>query len=118
MTQFDHERLDVYNTSIELVAWCDTLIESLEGRHRHARDQLARSSLSIPLNIAEGIGKRSMNDRRRYLEIARGSAMESAAALDVLIAQRGLSAKDADPGKVLLFRIVSMLTRMTDNRKE
>jgi len=44
--------------------------------------------------------------------------MESAAALDVLIAQRGLSAKDADPGKVLLFRIVSMLTRMTDNRKE
>ncbi len=39
--------------------------------------------MSIPLNIGEGAGKRTKPDCRRYFDIARGSSMECAAALDV-----------------------------------
>ncbi len=47
-------------------------------------DQLDRASTSIPLNIAEGNGKFTGADRCRFFDIARGSALECAASLDVL----------------------------------
>jgi len=54
---FGHEKLDVYRLSIGYVAWVYKKAGSLTGVHRSARDQWLRSSQSIPLNIAEGIGK-------------------------------------------------------------
>jgi four helix bundle protein len=111
--QFDHEKLDVYRVAIEFVAWAETLIGDTQGLHGHRRDQLCRSAQSIPLNIAEGIGKRSTADRKRFLEIACGSAMESAASLDVLVAVKLRTASQTRIGKDLLFRVVSMLTKMT-----
>jgi len=65
------------------------------------------------LNIAEGNGKHSDAERKRFFEIARGSAMESAATLDVIVAC-GITERDAvATGKILLLRIVSMLSKMT-----
>lgn len=113
--KFDHEKLDVYKVSLEFVALCFESIEKLEGVHRHARDQLLRSSQSVPLNIAEGNGKRSSRDRNRFFEIARGSAMESAATLDVLLVSGAIAPDQAIPLKRLLHRVVSMLFRMTES---
>jgi len=112
--QFDHEKLEVYKVSIEFVAWAADLIADLRSDHRNARDQLIRSSQSIPLNIAEGNGKRSPGDRRRFFEIARGSAVESAATLDVLVCTKACEKARVESGKALLVRIVSMLSRMTE----
>ena len=65
--------------SVERVAWVYEKVRCLKGIHRPARDQWLRASQSIPLNIAEGNGKTAEADRRRYFEIARGSALECAA---------------------------------------
>ncbi len=70
-------------------------------------DQLDRASTSIPLNIAEGNGKYTAPDRCRFFDIARGSALECAACLDVLVAKKRLD--QAEQGKEILVRIVSML---------
>lgn len=78
---FGHEKLDVYRISIEYVGWVYNFCENLKG-HRNAKDQILRASQSIPLNIAEGNGKATAGDRRRYFEIARGSAMECCAVQD------------------------------------
>jgi len=43
--------------------------KSLEGLHRHARDQWLRATQSIRLAIAEGAGKRSLKDRAGFLDI-------------------------------------------------
>src|SRR5947207_14935871 len=86
-TYFDHEKLDVYREAIAFCAWAGELLNSISAKAA-AKDQLDRASTSIPLNIAEGNGKFSAKDRARFLEIARGSALECAAALDVLVARK------------------------------
>ena len=45
------------------------------------REQFSRASLSISLNLAEGTGKSSKKDRRRFYEIAMGSTRECQAIL-------------------------------------
>ncbi len=79
---FGHEKLDVYRAAIEYVGWSHRLCERLKG-HRNAKDQLLRASQAIPLNIAEGNGKATEADRRRFFEIARGSTLECGAIQDV-----------------------------------
>jgi four helix bundle protein len=61
------------------------------------------------LNIAEGNGKRSHPDRCRYFDIARGSALESAACLDVLVARHHLECRDTLAGKEILNGVVSLV---------
>ena len=109
---FGHEKLDVYRAAIEYVGWAYRLCERLKGQHPNAKVQLLRASQSIPLNIAEGNGKATDGDRRRYFEIARGSALECGAAQDVLEACAALPAQENTEAKRLLDRIVAMLTKL------
>ncbi len=106
-----HERLDVYRVSLEYAGWVYNYCSDLKG-HRNARDQLIRASQAIPLNIAEGNGKATSGDRRRFFEIARGSAMECSAIQDVLQVCGALSVQENKKYKKLLDRIVAMLTRL------
>jgi four helix bundle protein len=115
---FDHEKLDVYKLSLEFVAFAFKLCQKLSGAHRHARDQLLRASQSIPQNIAEGNGKRTVNDRRKYFDNARGSALECASILDILLICSAITDEDEICGKQYLFRIVSMLVKMTDDNSK
>jgi four helix bundle protein len=109
---FDHERLDVYLLSIEYVASSFGIATSLGGFNRQARDQWLRAAQSIQLNIAEGNGKQSLKDKNRFLEIARGSALECAAIHDVLRVCDAIDDETNRNGKSTLKRIVSMLTRL------
>lgn len=108
---FGHEQLDVYRAAILYVGWAFRLCEELKG-HRNAKDQLLRASQAIPLNIAEGNGKATDGDRRRFFEIARGSALECAAAQDVLVVCGAILPEVSEETKKLLDRIVAMLTRL------
>ena len=112
MMVFGHEQLDVYRLVIDYVAWAYFLAKELSGVDRHARDQLLRAAPSIPLNIAEGNGKGTNADRRRFFEIARGSALECAATQDCLEACQMLNPEQSRQGKRMLLRIVSMLTKL------
>ncbi|MEJ2158509.1 MAG: four helix bundle protein [Desulfobacteraceae bacterium] len=108
---FGHEKLDVYWVAIEYVSWTYRYCTALKG-HRNAKDQLLRASQAIPLNIAEGNGKATKGDRRRYFEIARGSALECGAAQDILEVCGALSADENAKAKALLDRIAAMLTKL------
>ena len=105
---FDHEKLNVYQTSIKFVVWLQDILEYIPKKHA-VHNQLDRSSTSIVLNIAEGNGKYSNRDRCRYFDIARGSTLESAAAIDILSAKTLIKLEDAEFGKEMLREIVSML---------
>lgn len=104
---FDHEKLEVYQQSISFCAWAGELIDKLP--RIAARDQLDRASTSIPLNIAEGNAKLSAADRSRFFEISRGSAVECASCLDVLVARKAVEQSTVLPAKQQLAGIVRML---------
>jgi four helix bundle protein len=106
-TQFDHERLKVYQEALRFVAWAGPLIDDLPAKLA-ARDQLDRASTSIVLNLAEGNGKRSHPEHCRYFDTARGSGVECAACLDVLVARKKLPVESAEAGKAILIEVVSM----------
>ena len=115
--QFDHEKLHVYQASIKFIAWMEKSQVQVPKRHA-VYDQLDRASTSIPLNIAEGNGKYTPRDRCRFFDIARGSSLECAAGLDVLVAKAIVKESDVAPGKEILLQIVSMLFGLIKSNSE
>lgn len=111
----DHERLDVYHLALEFLVFTSGVIEGLPRGRSHLADQFTRASLSIVLNLAEGAGKHSKPDKRRYYLTARGSATESAALLDVCVRLGLLDAVGHKTGKEMVVRIVSMLVKLAQS---
>jgi four helix bundle protein len=108
----DHERLDVYHLGLDFIVFANGLVEALPRGRSHLADQLTRASTSIVLNLAEGAGKHSKPDKRRFYVTARGSATESAALLDVFFRLKLLDQEHHRVGKEMLVRIVSMLIKL------
>jgi four helix bundle protein len=108
---FDHEKLEVYRASLAFLVWLEPVLQKLP-KSLAVVDQLDRASTSISLNIAEGNGKFTGADRCRFFDIARGSALEAAAALDVLKSKGRCSQEEILPGKDRLWSIVSMLVAL------
>jgi four helix bundle protein len=121
-TQFDHEKLDVYQLELKFIGWTAELLLEVRnasgGFHREACDQLDRASLSALLNTAEGNGKRQGRQRAKFFDDARGSAVECSACLDALVAKRLTNAERIDDGKAMLMRIVGMLTKLVERFDE
>jgi four helix bundle protein len=107
-----YQKLDVYQCAIQFIALVASLINKIPRGYAFLSDELKRASVSMPQNIAEGVGKRSVADRSRYLEIARGSAMECGSILDAGFVLKLFSKSDHEQGMELLERVVSMLSKM------
>ena len=112
MRQLSHEKLHVYQASIEFLALATKLQERFTRGHANLVDQLRRAALSIPLYIAEGAGKTSRSDCARFFAIARGSALECGAILDASVVLGLTTKQEIQGGKDLLVAVVSMLTKL------
>jgi four helix bundle protein len=110
--QFDHEKLDVYRASIQFSAQANQIISSIPKGNAKLADQLFRASTSITLNIAEGAGLYGKKEKNRSYRIAKGSANECAAAIDLCTELKLAETELCKEAKQNLFRIVSMLTKL------
>jgi len=81
MQYFDHERLDVFQAAIEFVVMVDRIIQHFPRGKAYLADQFQRAATSISLNIAEGSGEFSNNEKHRFYRMARRSATECAGIL-------------------------------------
>jgi four helix bundle protein len=81
---FDFEKLEVYQIvkAQNLKALAEISQSTLIDLY--IKDQWKRASLSILLNLAEGTGRMSVQDKKHYYTMARGSVFECAAILDLL----------------------------------
>ena len=105
-------KLEVYQTAIRFLPPAIEIADKLPTRYSSMADQLRRAALSISLNIAEGSGKITGPDQRRFFSIARGSTMECAAIIDacsVLALVGQIQTQKADQ---LLLSMVKMLSKM------
>ena len=112
----DHERLTVYQVSIEFVILSDAVIEHLPRGRAYLSDQLQRAALSISLNIAEGAGEYATDEKARFYCMAKRSATECAGILEVCQRLQLIEEQRYIKGRELLIGIVSMLVKMAQQR--
>jgi four helix bundle protein len=106
----DHEKLEVFQVTSQFLDMLEPWLKRKMPAELHK--QLESSSMSILSNIAEGAGKTARADKRRFYEMARGSATESAAHLHLLRIKQVVTRPEYDQGRNLVVRIVQMLSRM------
>lgn len=115
---FDHEKLKVYQKALYFIEWLSKLEIKNSSKKIAVIDNLDRASTSIVLNIPEGNGKFTSKDRCRFFDISRGSALESAGCLDVLLKKGMISKDDNEEGKRILEEIVSMLVGLIKSNSD
>lgn len=115
---FDHEKLEVYQLSIELIARANDIVEGLPRGRGYLADQLQRAALSVVLNIAEGAGKYSPKDKASFYLRARGSTTESAAVLDVCARLELIDSGICQEHEAVLERISQMLTKLVKTHQQ
>ena len=77
MEHFSYRKLRVYEESKNLVLFVYTLLKLFPKEEHYALcDQLRRAVISIPSNIAEGMGRNSLKEQIHFIEIAFGSLNE------------------------------------------
>ena len=72
--------------------------------------EIDKGATSVVLNVAEGNGRFSELDQRKFLAIAASSAAKTTAYLDLYKKKTSFAQFDIRPGKELLGRIIAMLT--------
>ncbi len=105
---FDFEKLVVYGKAKLFNRSVALFLDSSKADNT-TRDQLRRASFSIMLNIAEGSGRFTNPDKRRFYVIARGSAFECVAIFDYLKDLKKISESEFNQYYSLLEEISKML---------
>lgn len=111
MRLLDHEQLDVYQQALAFVATAFEIAAALPGKRGDLGDQLRRASTSIVLHIAEGAGEFAPSEKARFYRIARRSAVECAAILDI-VARLGFLPRSHAKTREDLVRLVGGAVRL------
>jgi four helix bundle protein len=112
---FDHKKLDVYHRALDAMQACDEIVERLPPGRSHLRDQINRAVSSIVANTAEGAGEFSPKEKARFYRMARRSAIEVAAWLDIIARRKEAPPPMIDHALSLLEPVVAMLVRLIKN---
>jgi four helix bundle protein len=110
---FDHEKWDVYRAALEFIIVVKDVVEKLPRGNAYLTDQLQRAATSVPLNIAEGAGEHSPDEKARFYRMAKRSATECSSILDVCKQLELIDENQHSKGRDLLLRIAAMLTKMS-----
>ena len=102
----------------EYLVAADAMIEAFPRGRSHLADQLTRASTSIVLNLAEGAGKFSKPDKRRYYLTAIGSTTECAAILDVGVRLGLVGPEIHAENKAVLERVAAMLVKLARSQEQ
>ena len=93
------------------------LVRQAPPRLRALTDQTVRAVTSVPLNLAEGAGRRG-RDRAHHWRIAYGSALEARTALEMLVSTGSLDPEAAATADELLDRVAAMTWRLVHPARE
>jgi four helix bundle protein len=108
-----HTKLHVYTYANDLIVECYTLVKLLPKDERYNLvQQIKRAALSVKLNIAEGASRKSPQERKRFLEISRGSVVELDAAFEVCVKLDYLKIECLTRLSTLVNHTYGMLSKM------
>ena len=105
-----HTELDVWKAAMDLVVAIHRLTLALPAEERFGLSaQIKRAADSIPSNIAEGAGRESDKDNRRFLFVARGSLNEVATQIEICIRLGYVERKDITPLEAQMTKVRQLL---------
>jgi four helix bundle protein len=116
--QFDHERLRVYQLSVDCYLACVALVAPVPSLQEHLVWQLLRACASITLNVAEGCAEFSGAEKARFYRIALRSAAECAAAITLLVRCDAVDEAAAAEVRSSLLTITGMLVALATASKK
>jgi four helix bundle protein len=111
----DHEKLEVYQLAVDFVRIVGEILRRVPRGNGELVQQLKKASLSLMNNIAEGAGRTTRAEKRRFYSFARGSALECGASIDYIIALKLVSGSLPYDAKQLLVRVTAMLSALSKN---
>ena len=84
MNDFFYKKLDAYKIAKEFTIYVYSLLKEYPPFEQYALcDQLRQATISVPSNIAEGMGRMSIKERIHFLEISYASLTEALCQLDI-----------------------------------
>ncbi|HEY5967433.1 MAG TPA: four helix bundle protein [Chitinophagaceae bacterium] len=111
--KLNHQSLDVYKAVRELIKEIYFISIKLPGEEKfNMVQQMRRAGLSIKLNLAEGASRRSPVERKRFMEISRGSLIEVDAILETAVDLKYYSFEELTRVGELLNKSFAMLSKM------
>lgn len=111
MSIFNYRKLIVYQKSKELVKRIYYLSEQFPPKENMALcNQLRRASVSITSNIAEGVNRFSIKDKKHFVEIAYGSLMEISSQFEIAEELKYISTDERVSIDVLVEEIARLLS--------
>ncbi len=80
---FDPDSLRIYSLALGFAEDVDRTAERYPVTHRYLSDQFRRAATSVALNLAEGAGEFAPREKARFYRMAKRSATECAAVIDL-----------------------------------
>ena len=101
-----HKRLDVWRRSVDFVVRVYEQTKAFPREEEFGlKSQLRRAAVSVPSNIAEGLTRRSRNEKLHYLNIAQSSLSEIDTQLEIV---QKLGFLDRETHDVLINELVGI----------
>ncbi|MCF7859955.1 MAG: four helix bundle protein [Candidatus Cloacimonetes bacterium] len=115
---YSFEKLEVWKLSRKLNNYIYDITDQFPYKEeKNLTLQIRRASVSISSNIAEGSGKLSKKDYKRYLQISFGSAMELLSQFYLAFDRKYIEEKTLNELKIRLNSITRMLNSLSQSPK-
>lgn len=113
---YSFEKLKVWQEAKKLVVDVYRLLDSFPKFEKYALcDQIRRAIVSIPSNIAEGSGRRSLKEQIHFLEIAYGSLMETYNQLLIAIELTYITEESVEAIKPSIDAVAKMINGLSNS---
>ncbi len=111
--RYNFEKLEIWALALKGIDVTDHMTEKFPKREKYIlEDQIKRAALSIALNIAEGSGRGTKPDFRRFIRNAIGSLLEVVAGMRVATHKKYIDEESTKPAdetfEKLYFKLVAM----------
>lgn len=117
--EYSFQKLNVWQEAKRLVVDVYHLLDSFPKFEKYALcDQIRRAIVSVPSNIAEGSGRRSLKEQIHFLEIAYGSLMETYNQLLIAIDLTYITEEGVEAIKPSIDAVAKMINGLSNSYEE
>lgn len=111
--ELSHTKLDVFKVTKEFVLASYKETKAFPSEEKFGMiSQIRRAALSVHLNVSEGCSRKSLAERKRFFEIARGSLIEVDTALDIAVELGYCTKEKLQILGTLIIRTFQLLSKM------